>query len=108
MNRTIASSVALLLLATPTLADSIDGDWCSPQGKHLTIHGPEITTPNRTTIQGTYRRHEFAYTSPAGDADAGTQNYLGLLNEEELNFYTIGKDGQPGDPVLWKRCEVTS
>jgi hypothetical protein len=97
-----------LLMATPAAADAIDGDWCSVEGKHLTIHGPEITTPDHTTLQGEYHRHEFKYNAPATDRDAGTSYYLQLYSEEEMNIYVIGPDGRPGDPALWKRCEVTT
>jgi hypothetical protein len=112
MNRTPAMRLKILpiflLLTTPAAADAIDGDWCSSEGKHLTIHGPEITTPNRTTLKGNYHRHEFMYVSPAGDVDAGITIYLQLYSEEEMNFYRVGPDGKPGEPALWKRCEVIS
>ncbi len=100
--------IALCLLTTPAAADAIDGDWCSAEGRHLTIHGPEITTPDRTTVQGNYRRHEFMYVVPPKDKDAGTTIYMQLLSEEEMNLYRLDSAGKPGEPALWKRCEVTS
>lgn len=63
---------ASLLLATPALADSIDGDWCAPEGgKSLTIDGPTIRTPGGKTLKGDYRRYSFTYTAPEGDWQAG-------------------------------------
>jgi hypothetical protein len=108
MNRLALTATMFLLTAQSVLADAIDGDWCSPQGKHLTIRGPEITTPGRVTMQGIYRRHQFSYTAPAGDPDAGVQIYLDLLNEEHMNFYRTDKNGKLAEPDLWKRCEITS
>ena len=93
----------LIFIATPVLADSIDGSWCSKEGKHLSIAGPEITLPNDAKIQGSYRRHEFLYTAPAGDTDAGSQIYLRLQSEDVMNSYHI-KDEQAVDPVAWERC----
>ena len=102
---TLALSGAAMSL--PAHADAIDGDWCSSGSKHLTIKGPQITTPAGATLQGNYRRHQFAYVAPAGDPDAGVQIYLELQSEHEMNFYRT-KDNQLGEPELWRRCEVTS
>jgi hypothetical protein len=106
--RSIVAIVALLTFTLPAAADAIDGDWCSPEGLHLTIDGREITTPGKITIQGNYTRHEFAYTAPDGDPDAGSQVYLSLLNDDEMNYYHPGKDGALGEPVVWRRCKPVS
>jgi hypothetical protein len=100
-------ALAFIFMATPAFADAIDGDWCGGGGKHLTIKGSEIKTPSGATLQGNYRRHAFAYVAPAGDADAGTQIFLQLLNEEQMHFYLV-KDGKPGEAELWQRCQITS
>ncbi len=97
--------VALIIISTPAIADSIDGSWCTKDGKHLSINGPEITLPNDAKIQGVYRRHEFLYTVPAGDVDSGKQVYLQLQNEDAMNSYFL-VDGKPGDAVAWNRCAV--
>jgi hypothetical protein len=95
--------VFLVLMAVPACADSIDGSWCSKDGQHLSIVGPEITLPNDTKIRGVYRRHEFLYTAPAGTADAGSRIYLQLQGEDRMASYHF-KDNQPVDPVQWDRC----
>jgi hypothetical protein len=108
MKRTLIGLVYAFLMAAPAAADAIDGEWCSPDGKNLVIHGPEIITPSKVTMQGQYNRHQFAYVAPAGDDDAGTQIFLELLSEEEMNHYSVGKDGKLGEPILWRRCKVIS
>jgi hypothetical protein len=107
MFRACAVSVFILLCSAPAFADAIDGDWCGGDGKHLTIKGPEIKIPSGAVIQGNYRRHQFSYVNPAGEADAGMQIFLQLLNEEQMNFYRV-KDGKPGEAELWQRCQITS
>ena len=68
--RSIVAPVALALLIALTPwaanADAIDGDWCR-EGRHLSIDGPNITTPGGNAIQGDYDRHGFRYTAPAGE-----------------------------------------
>ncbi len=108
MLKGILTAAFLMAIAIPARADAIDGDWCSPEGKHLTIKGPEITTPDKITLRGNYRRHEFYYVEPEGGADAGTQVYLNLLNDEEMNFQRTSKDGKLDELVIWRRCKVVS
>ena len=55
--RLIAIAAGCSLLASPALADSIDGDWCAPEGGK--------------TVAGDYRRYSFTYVAPAGDWQAG-------------------------------------
>jgi hypothetical protein len=101
------SVFAFLLFTSPAFADAIDGDWCSAKGTRLTIRGPAISTPTGVSMTGQYSRHQFVYTAPAGDPDAGLEIFLDLLNEHEANYYRL-KDGVPSEAELWTRCEVTS
>ena len=89
-------------LPTPLMAVGAGG-----KGSISPIKGPEITIPSGVTLKGNYHRHEFAYTVPPGDAEPGMQVYLRLLSEDFMNLYHL-KDGTPGEPELWRRCEVTS
>jgi hypothetical protein len=100
--RRIAFFISLIALATPAIADAIDGDWCLGS-KHLSVKGPAITLPSGTTIQGDYRRHEFLYQVPAGDTDAGSLIYLQLQGEDNMSLYHL-KDGKPVDGQSWLRC----
>ncbi len=86
-------------LATPALADAIDGNWCHDQGKRLTIAGPTIVTPTGTRTQGDYGRHDFSYVVPAGDPGAGTKIDMRLMGEQHMQV----KEGAAA-PVVWNRC----
>ena len=107
MLRGIAVAAFLCVFAGPAFADAIDGDWCGPSDRHIAIKGPEITLPGGVKLSGTYHRHAFEYVAPAGDAHAGTAIHLQLLSEELMNFFRM-KDGKPGEPELWHRCQVIS
>jgi hypothetical protein len=96
------SIFVFLLFTTPAMADAIDGDWCLAE-KHIAITGSKITLPTGTIIEGQYRRHEFLYQVPAGDADAGALIYLQLQGEDNMSLYHL-KDGKPVDGQSWLRC----
>lgn len=99
------SLMALLAMSNPASADAIDGQWCSPKGKHLNIAGSSITTPGGAKIQGEYNRHSFSYVVPPKEPSAGKKIYMMLISEEEMDLRT-------GSPVAkaerWKRCETIS
>ena len=94
---------AVLLLAAPdvALADAIDGNWCSADGQHMTIHGDDITTPGGTQIKGNYDRHAFDYVVPAGEAGSGETVNILLRSE----YLAVSRQGAANAPVKeWRRC----
>lgn len=94
-----------LALATPALADVIDGNWCSERsGKSMQIDGPAIVTPGGTRTEGHYSRHSFSYVVPERDEGAGSVVRMRLLDENDVQVQT----GETGDQEIWKRCEHTS
>ena len=101
----------LLAMSGMAKADAIDGDWCRPGGKHMTIKGADIVTPNGTRMKGNYSRHAFSYVIPPADPGAGQTVFMVLLNEEtlDLRIGTDPADAAQAEPEVWNRCrEVTS
>ncbi len=95
----------LLVIAAPASADAIDGDWCSRDGKRLTIRGPQIVTPGRNRIEGNYGRHDFSYTTPANEPDAGKTVFMILLSEQVMHL-RIGAQPSGADANdEWRRCQ---
>jgi len=91
---------------TPCLADAIDGDWCrGPASFH--IQGPQIRTPSGMDLTGSYARHTFHYLAPQGDADAGTEFFMRLMNEETV-LLVRHKDNKDGPVETWMRCKPVS
>lgn len=92
-------ATAILLAAGGARADKIDGSWCRDDGEHLSIDGPEITTPGGASISGDYRRHFFHYVVPAPEPGAGSSVDLILVNEDTVQ-------ARVGDspPATWTRC----
>ncbi len=99
----LVAGLGLCLLPHAAYADVIDGDWCSDDGRHMTIDGPRIVIPGGRRLQGTYTRHSFDYTVPAGEADAGQDVAMRLLNETTLQVRT----GASERSAIWHRCTGT-
>ncbi len=91
-------------------ADSIDGEWCSAAGKHLSIKGNDIVTPGGHLVHGTYDRHAFTYAVPAGEPGAGWTVFMRLVNERTVHVTSApGTTPAAGSAVeTWLRCDVTS
>lgn len=89
----------------PALADAIDGDWCSADGRHLSIAGPAIVTPGGARMEGSYTRHSFIYTAPTGEPGDGQEVQMRLLSETLVQI----RFGPPESPVqTWHRCSPTT
>ena len=109
IDRRLRKAPLVLLLALigagAASADVIDGDWCLG-GKHFSIKGPAIVTPEGARMDGDYTRHSFSYVAPAAAPEAGATIFMRLLNETTLRV-TPGAD--PAAPAqIWRRCDVTS
>lgn len=103
-SRLACGAAALTALATPALADRIDGEWCFAT-QSLQIDGPSIRTPGGSQIKGDYSRHGFAYVVPAPEPEAGAEISMHLLNEELMTL-SRRKPDKPDE--TWRRCKVTS
>jgi hypothetical protein len=101
----VLTAAAVILLA-PALAraDAIDGHWCAPDGRVMTIEGPRILTPGGNQIIGDYSRHAFSYLVPAGESDAGATIAMVLLNEETVRL----RPANGAEDEIWHRCDVIS
>jgi hypothetical protein len=106
----IIPATALVLLAPGAAkADALDGEWCR-DALSLTIQGPNILTPGGTRMTGDYRRHQFMYVIPPGEAEAGGRVEMTQLNDEEMDLRVTPSSASaaPGAWERWRRCKVTS
>lgn len=95
------------MIAGPALADRIDGDWCSADGRHLSIDGARIMIPSGAEISGQYDRHHFRYAGPTGDPEADQTIEMQVLSDEEMRLQrTIGTERKPVE--TWRRCQAIS
>lgn len=103
----IAVVTGLSMTADPAHADRIDGDWCSADGKHVSIDGARIMIPSGAEISGQYDRHHFRYDGPAGDPEAGQTIEMQVLSDEEMWLQrTIDSEKRPVE--TWRRCQAVS
>jgi hypothetical protein len=82
-------------------ADAIDGDWCTSNGKRMSIRGSAIVTPGGQQISGNYTRHFFSYVIPTGEIGAGTRVEIQLLSE----YLAHARQGSDPSVQEWRRCQ---
>jgi hypothetical protein len=100
VSATIVSGMLLGWVSTAH-ADAIDGRWCHPDGRRLTIRGRDIVTPGGMHMQGDYTRHSFAYVVPSGEPGPGETVSMVLLSE----YLMHSRQGDSEAPVqAWNRC----
>jgi len=99
-------AIVLVTAARPARADAIDGHWCFPDGKRMSIQGPSIVTPGGTPTQGNYARHFFTYVVPPADQGAGSTISMALVNEDtvHLRIGTASGSASDGPVQVWHRC----
>ena len=98
------ATLALSMAPGVARADAIDGNWCAPDGRVMSIDGPAIVTPGGSQITGNYSRHAFSYVVPPGESEAGATVLMILLNEETVRI----APGNGAPEEIWHRCDVTS
>lgn len=109
LKRAGLAALGLTLSVTAARADKIDGNWCSPTNATMTIEGPSVTTPSGKVTQGDYYRHHFDYIVPDGDTEAGAHVHADLIDPDHIILtLTPPKAAKPGQPEIWKRCQVVS
>ncbi|MGI9387039.1 MAG: hypothetical protein ACR2OX_06380 [Methyloligellaceae bacterium] len=107
----VAALVVILLIAfaPSALADIIDGTWCSPLGKTISIDGPSVVTPGGNTVVARYDRHHIDYVIPAGEPNAGDRLAADQLNEEQIRVSVVS-DAKSSTvaPEIWTPCKPIS
>ncbi len=99
-------ALGLALAAGAAHADAIDGNWCSPDGKFITIKGSDVVTPGGARMQGDYDRHHFHYVVPASEPGAG-QGVFMTLQGDLLVLVRVGADAAAAARQTaqeWRRC----
>jgi hypothetical protein len=103
-------AAVVMFAVSPALADSLDGHWCSKDGRRLHIQGPAIVTPGGTSMQGDYQRHSFSYIVPANEPGAGSFIYLQQWSEEMMKSFSGADEAsaRQGEGQVWNRCAPTT
>lgn len=99
---------ALMLSTNAALADQINGIWCSPNGKSVSIDGPNVTTSSGNAVDANYNRHHIDYEIPSGELDAGSRFRADQLNDNQIQVVIVAAGGAAGEPEIWTPCRPVS
>ena len=103
-------TAALMTASTQNaLADRIDGTWCSPDGKSVSIDGRNVVTSRGNAVDANYNRHHIDYIIPAGEPDEGGVFRADQLNDNQISVVLIGAGGgSKSNPEIWTPCKPVS
>lgn len=103
--------VALLAVSMEiAAADSIDGYWCTPDGRQFNIDGDVIVTENGTKITGDYGRHHYVFTLPPEENMGGTSIDVVLIEPNVAHARYVSYLGKELNafPEVWTRCQAAT
>ncbi len=98
-------SLALSSAAALAAAGSLDGRWCSPDGRQLTVSGLAVITPAGREVIGRYSQKAFAFVMPEREWDGGKTIWMELKTRDSVRV-SVQSPHQEGPPPhdLWRRC----
>lgn len=90
-------------------ADPVDGSWCAPDGRQITVTGLAVITPGGQRTNGAYSGRAFSFEIPQNEWGAGWVLWLERVAEDALRISRI-TEYQQGPPPhdRWRRCPATS
>lgn len=113
----IARFVAKLCCAALALAvslgsawgDTVDGEWCSADGRRIEIEGANVTTPDGSKTIGNYDAHHYLFTMPPSEQNGGAKVDIVLVTDDTIHIRYIQESvGETAlRPELWVRCKTT-
>ncbi len=90
-------------------AASVDGSWCAPDGRQITVTGLAVITPGGQQTSGTYSDRAFSFQIPQNEWGAGWVLWLERVAEDALRVSRITPYQQGPPPHdRWHRCPATS
>ncbi len=90
-------------------AASVDGSWCAPDGRQITVSGLAVITPGGQRTSGAYSGRAFSFEVPDKEWGAGWILWLERVADDALRVSRMAKHQQGPPPHgLWRRCPATS
>ena len=102
-------AIVLAVVAGSAHANRLDGIWCSPDGRRITVDGLDVITPGGQRTTGVYGTHDFSFAVPENERDAGAVIWMKLVDENTARVSTVSNEpSEPPPHGLWRRCAYTS
>lgn len=94
--------ITLLAFPIPALADSIDGKWCSEDGRRIEINGSAGIWGRSLSISGDYFRYTYLFQMPSGEPEAGQKVEMRFRRSDQSIVVRIGE----GEGKVWRKCSA--
>lgn len=102
------SCLTLLAFAGPAQAGALDGTWCAPDGRRITVAGTDVLTPGGQRTTGAYNGQAFHFQVPPNEWDSGKSIWMVLKAPDSARVSTLAENQQGPPPHdRWRRCAAT-
>ena len=90
------------------MADSINGNWCSPDGRQIEISYEKVKLNDGNEVYGDYDRHHYVFRMPPEGAWAEATVDLVLRGQDVVIVRYISGSGVEllSEPEKWTRCRA--
>ncbi len=115
LRQAAGKKVALLALCAGStlsidsaLADSVNGEWCSSDGREIEILFEEVKLSDGTEAHGEYDRHHYVFRIPTNGEQGGATVDLVLADRDiaYVRYYSEAGLELSSEPEKWTRCEL--
>jgi len=102
------AALVLVALGGSAWGDTVDGEWCSADGRRLIIDGADITTPDGSKTTGNYDAHHYLFTMPISEQNGGAEVDIVLVMDDTVHIrYLKEPVGETAlRPERWIRCKT--
>lgn len=91
-----------LVASGPARSDSIDGKWCSEDGRRMEIAGSRGVWGRGLSISGEYLRYTYSFDMPTGEPESGQRVEMRFRRADQNVLVRIGS----GEAKIWRPCQA--
>ncbi|MDD9922720.1 MAG: hypothetical protein OXQ92_10650 [Boseongicola sp.] len=104
----LVSCLALVLGTNVAVADSVNGLWCSGDGRQFEISFEEVTLDSGEVVFGDYDRHHFLFTMPSHSrlGDTTVELVMGMKDRAIVRYISQSGIELHHEMETWARCEL--
>ena len=87
----------------------LDGHWCAPDERTISVAGNTVITPNGLRTRGVYTKHALSFIEPGENGAQAAVIWMEPKGKDAVRVSFASADQKEPPPHdLWTRCRTTS